>query len=319
MPFLKLLCVLLFLISTSLLSILLPFKAAGYSRDFIKEEIAKTGIYEVFGEMIIKNTKAGLLTDDSAKSEVKIVDEMLGEFNQDYLKLKSEQFIDDTSFWITGKTSTPPVISFVDIKEKIIKKNPQIITAIKEIEEESKKAELSTDSKELTADDQTFDRQNFSDFATLLKKDPVIKVGNNLMFLKSIYLIYKYGFMALIALALLSILAVYFLSGQNRMRAVAWCLAAAVAGQGITLGAVWLFYKTDPLPVMFSRFVGVNSDQKVIGLKIIDLVHNIALPWFNTYFKIQITTLAVIIILAAVFYLLGQRQSQVKPITRKSR
>jgi len=57
-------------------------------------------------------------------------------FTPDYIQKKVETTIDSSSKWIIGKSSTPPVISFTDVRDKLNEQYPQLLPTLENASQE---------------------------------------------------------------------------------------------------------------------------------------------------------------------------------------
>jgi uncharacterized membrane protein len=102
----RFLALLFFLATAPLVIFLAALSYGGVSTDIIKTELAKSGLYK--------------------KIDFPPV-------TPDYARAKVNKAIDDSALWITGKTNDAPIVSFKDIKDEFLAKNPDIQDSIVEM------------------------------------------------------------------------------------------------------------------------------------------------------------------------------------------
>ncbi len=117
----------------------------------IKSELNNASVYEKLSQ-----TLADISSNDSENTELAGI--ITSRFTSEYIKIKTEGVIDDTSNWITGKSTTPPMLSFKELKEDIVKENPQLLTQLTDMADEMKNESAAyADSSENT--DETMNQQ----------------------------------------------------------------------------------------------------------------------------------------------------------------
>jgi hypothetical protein len=113
------------------------------------------------------------------------------EITPTYVQGKIELLIDDTSAWISGATVTPPVISFADLKEKLIKQNKHMITQL-----ESAVSQMESTQQEVSSQPSDDSMQtpaiNIGDIQKFLKSDFTIPIGTYLFGFKQMIQISQY-------------------------------------------------------------------------------------------------------------------------------
>lgn len=166
----------------------------GITSSSIKQELAKSNVYDVLAEQVISNItpQDGAIPDDATYMVTSIIkNRMTGQ----YLRGKTEKAIDDTTLWINGSKGAP-VVSFSEIKNDINTQNPEFLPQIQQTIEEFKKqqGESGQDNVDTAA--------QANAFAAFIKNDFSMPVGHYLQSLKDMH------FAILIALPLLTVLLV---------------------------------------------------------------------------------------------------------------
>ena len=100
----------------------------------IKEQLVKAHAYEKVSEQM-----STLTADDADSAAINSILQHI--LTPEYLQGKTETTIDMSYNWIVGTTTIPPVLSFKDIKEDIVRQNPQLLTTIEELSKEVKDAQ----------------------------------------------------------------------------------------------------------------------------------------------------------------------------------
>jgi hypothetical protein len=91
----------------------------------VKESLQKSQIYTLTSAQISEQ-----LNSPSIDTEIplEIASVITKQFTPVYLQEKFEKLIDDTEEWVIGKSQTPPVLSFSELKTTLHEKNPQLLT-----------------------------------------------------------------------------------------------------------------------------------------------------------------------------------------------
>ena len=189
---LKVLLIILFAASTSLLVIALSLQKANYSANSIKTRLNSANFYQKVFDEVDKSLKSSANQESGPDPLAPILGQFL---NKEYLQQKIELFIDDTQTWAIGKAKKPPVLSFVDIKEKLIAQNPDLVKTLQEANAEFAKQQKETfqqsseqvqqqaaQAGEATTDTQ---QQNIN-FNQIMKSDFSIPIGQNILFVKNL-------------------------------------------------------------------------------------------------------------------------------------
>lgn len=104
----RVIALLFFLLTAPFVIFLATISYGEISPEIIKEELGKSGIYR--------------------KIEFPPI-------TPQYVKGKVEKAVDDSALWITGRTETPPIVSFKDIKDEFLASNPDIQGSLEEMAE----------------------------------------------------------------------------------------------------------------------------------------------------------------------------------------
>jgi hypothetical protein len=161
----------------------------GINGSSIKQELVKANLYDTITGPL-KTAFVGSDTDTQDPSASEITALIQNRLTQSYIQNKTETFIDDTGDWLQNKTTTPPVISFHEIKDDIIAKNPGLIDEIDKSFNEMKKQQTeqsSTDTTDGSSPDTAAMNKEMESFHNLMKSDFSIPVGRNLLPLKQAY------------------------------------------------------------------------------------------------------------------------------------
>lgn len=96
---------------------------AGISDSDIKEALATNNAYSRLSDVVQDFT-----IEDSTPETDQILSIVKERLTSSYLQGKTERAVDSSYQWITKSSDTAPTISFSEIKEDVIKKNPELLT-----------------------------------------------------------------------------------------------------------------------------------------------------------------------------------------------
>lgn len=187
----------------------------------IKQELSKTNLYEnLTTNLKTTFTDSELSTGSSEPSDITSV--IQNRLTKEYIQEKTETFIDDTSNWLQNKSTTPPVISFKEIKEDLIAQNPGMIEEMNKAIEDMKKQQQSDPAapEENMNADIALAGNELTSMQSLMESDFSIPVGENITGLKQAYQVLQIALPILAILVLLCIIALLFLNStvSSRLR-----------------------------------------------------------------------------------------------------
>lgn len=216
----------------------------GFSTTALKEELAKSGMYE----KIISFTK-----DSSDEENIDSVFAILqNHLNPDYLQIKIEGVVDDTTLWVTGKTETPPALSFKDIKDEIEANNPTLFTDMQQISQEMQTA-VAAENGEMTRTNQP------NELETFIKNDFSIPLKDTFAGIKQVYIVLTIALPVLSFLLILSLVGLGVLNKTWQKRSRWFGVTFLLAG---TLGVATIFFNQNLLTNSLG-FLLEQNDQMV--------------------------------------------------------
>ena len=232
------------------------------------------------------------------------------QFTSSYVQGKSETLIDDTFSWLDGKTKTPPVLSFKEIKDSIEQKNPELLMQLQQASEEMKVQQQQQ--TEMSGEPVPNDTM---DFNKIMKNDFSIPVGEQLGFLKYAYAFFKFALpvTAFYLLILLVLIALLSTTAKSRLR---WIGATFLSS---------IFFCCVPilLAVGFSQ-APLQIDAKNAELSsIISSISTIVVRSFaSKYLQVEILGVMTFVAVGIICFILSSMVSptqQAKPIAVRKR
>jgi len=139
---------------------------------------------------LVKNHMYSQLSDqlgklDTGDTNSGVVSQFIqNKFTSQYLQGKVEKAMNDSDDWVRGKTTTPPVISFKDVKDELNAQYPQLLPGIQQAAEKLKQAEAQNPQ---LAQQNPQASQNLEMIANLTKSDFTIPLNKYLIGLKDFY------------------------------------------------------------------------------------------------------------------------------------
>lgn len=256
----------------------------------LKTELARKNIYTQINSQLLKL--------DNEDPESQIVNSFLqSTLTPQYIQTKAETTIDSSFDWIRGKSATPPVLSFKDVKDKIVAQNPQLLSTIEDLAKEIKNQPIPQDqSADNTAPQEQPDAQalkGMDALTALAKSDFSIKLDQYLAGVKNFYNILRI-LQPILSVLLLIYLVLLFVLNKTWPSRLKWVgvtfIVSGILGFGVVLFDSYLLSA-------LSNFVSVNPNQVV---KIISpIVVQIIKRFVNSYINYQTTASIVLLIIGA--------------------
>lgn len=288
----------------------------------IKQQLVKVNAYEKISEQL-----RTLSTDDADSAAVNSILQRV--LTPQYLQGKLEPTIDMSYSWIVGATSTPPVISFKDIKEDIVRQNPQLLSTIEQMSKEMKDAP--SDAKAMdgqpaeAADAASPDQQqteemtkSIDQMAALAKSDFTFPLDKQLLGIKSFYTT-VHIWQPLLAIALLGILICIGLLAHSWKSRLRWIGVTLLFGAAFGYGFVVI---TTNVTTFITGLLSKATDAMMVTVS--PLILQVVTSFANTYTQYQTTVCIVSVVVGAMlvvtsfFMPSGSSITQIKPSGAKA-
>lgn len=165
------------------------------STSTLKANLRNMGTYnqlsKTFAQKDVKNADGGELYGNFVTKR----------FQPEYIQLKAEDAIDQSSAWITGKTQSEPVVNFKELKDDMARKYPFFIKALQN--DPSKQEMISYGLNEQQQQEFLMQRAGISDF---VKNDFSFALGHYLEGIKKFYSSLVYTIPILIIFLILALI-----------------------------------------------------------------------------------------------------------------
>jgi hypothetical protein len=281
----KLLLLLYFACTLPIVVLLTTVLYGGVSTTVLKKELARARIYNTFSTYISEFT----IEDADDETSEQITQIIKNRFTPTYVQTKAERALDDTHAWMLGKTISSPVISFKEVKEDILAKNPELLTSLESMAEEI--------NSESNNDEMSSLKKASEGFSSIAKSDFSINLGDKLTGLKSGYAALRIIHPVLVVLMLGSLILQSLLSSSALSR-LKW-LGATLMVAGI-IGFASIISNT-LLTKTIANIISSNTDQYIamfspIGLAIIQY-------FVSTYMQYQGFISIALLVAAAISFI----------------
>jgi hypothetical protein len=176
-------------------------------------------------------------------------------FTANYLQQKVEKAMNDSDDWVTGKSQTPPVISFTDVRDDLNAQYPQLLPAVEQAAEQMKQEEKQN--PQLQQNPQAANDLNMIDY--LAKSDFTVPLNSYLISFKNSYTTIR------ILQPALGILLILFLILQCTINKM-WPLRLKWIGITLLISSVWGFllaYGNGVVIAVLTKYLATNTNHAV--------------------------------------------------------
>jgi hypothetical protein len=291
--FIKILFAFLFIITVPFFTLSLSLRFSQYSGSYLKSALDDQNVYSKLTGQLNGYINTSLRSGSSDNPVSLIAPFIQKEFTPTYFQGKINHAIDDTESWLTSKSATPPVLSFTDLKDKIINQNTHIVSQLESLETayNTNKSQLESQMQDTgNSDSSTPTTLPEINISSWLKKDPVIPIGTYLGWLKSLAILSKLGPWILGALMTfdLILIAIVDLTPEGVANSWGWTLLLTAFWNGI-------------LYLLFLRFV--PDAGKLIHLPVnIPVITNIIIPIVTNPFSASLARISPYVTLTLVSF-----------------
>ena len=207
-----------------------------------------------------------LAPDESAGSPEDIILPFIKEqFTAVYIQGKSETLVGDTFMWLEGKSKTPPVLSFKEVKASIEEKNPELLVQLQQASEEMKVQQQQQ--TEMSGEPVPNDTM---DFNKVMKSDFSIPIGEQLGVLKQMYSFFKVA-LPLTAIYLLILLVLIALLSSPLKSKLRWIGATFLSSVLFCCLPILIAFGLSQTPIQFdvknAEFSGIISSISTIVVR----------------------------------------------------
>jgi hypothetical protein len=203
----------LFVITVPIVIFLTTILYGGFTVSTVKQDLVKADVYtKISGYLQTVQTDE---TDPNLQQFDTILKTRL---NASYVQGKTENVLDSSSSWISGQTTTPPVLSFKEVKDDIVAQNPNLLPNLTSLQKEIQNQSTDQSANPDEANQQQAMSEAFNSFNTMLKSDFTIQLGTYLQGVKQFYTTIKIAQPVLGILLLVYLLLIFFLSTSAKSK-----------------------------------------------------------------------------------------------------
>lgn len=252
----------------------------------LKQELSSAHIYDKANELL-----ANSVSDDQSSQQFDTILKTV--ITPSYLQDKTEYTIDLSYNWILNKSTTPPSVSFIEIKDAILKQNPQLLNEIDSFANEAKNDPSMQAENPDQANSNAEMQKSIDSLVTLAHSDFTIKLDTYLIGLKNTYHTLKIALPILILIMFGELTLIIILSHTWKSRFLWLGLTFILSG----LHGFGIIFLTNSLMKTITSYIlnYSNDSFKLFSPIIIE----IAKLFVNTYVKYQ-TFVSVIFIASAI-------------------
>jgi len=267
---------------------LFTISSGGVSPEDIKTALKISGFYTLTSEQIGEGFKSGDAEVPDAVTKI-----IKKHVTPEYLETKANTLIDDTSLWASGKTQTPPEISFPEIKSEILKQNPKLIDQLKELEASAKEAQKNAPEDQDMADANGSDGgPGLVSFGNLVEKDFKFSLEKQLSGIKSMHNFLKIAVPLSAIISLIFLLLIFFTSPNSSNKIFSLGLAFLVTAlfSGICYFISSSISISSILTILGSTInTNLNKvSENRLAEVLVEFANYIGQIFFNSYSKIQL-------------------------------
>jgi len=209
----KILLLLLIVFLSPLFILTFALRMAPLSSSTVKHELVAGNVYARAVTDLYAQIDASVQTGAADDPLTLIGPFIRREITVTYVQKKAETLIDDTSAWLAGR-GAPPVLSFKDLKDKLIAQNRDVVTQLEAMSREIAQAQEAAKKEATDQGVQGSDMPSFNpaDLQKFLQSDFSIPVGTQFAWVKSFVTFFRSAAVVLGALYLLVIVGMIALS-----------------------------------------------------------------------------------------------------------
>ena len=220
----QLLLLISFVFFSPLLFIVLAVRIAAPTGDALKTQLRTKDVYTTAIRALHGEIDTAMTNGEGDNPIALVAPFLKKELTASYIQGKAEGLIDTTEQWLKGHGNAP-VLSFFDLKEKLIKQNKHMLTQL-----ENAMSEMEAQQKNMEQEQGTHskDQLPFSkkDIDTFLKSDFTIPIGAHIGWMKSSARVFSIISMVLMGMYASSFLCILLLAQtvRSKLHWVGWTL-----------------------------------------------------------------------------------------------
>ncbi len=262
----------------------------------IKNNLLTSNAYTIISDKLSQQLDSA--SQDSSDATINaIITAAKNRITPSYLQQKTEKAIDDSTLWIEGKTTNPPVLSFSEIKDDINAQNPEILPSLLKTMNEFKKQQ-----EELQKEDPNNTSGNsleLNGLGTFVQNGFTIQLVNGVKTIKNLRGQIFIAFVIFLILDTFALLLIFLFSKSLKSK-------LKYSGIVFIIGAIYGYVLTFGLGIFSNiiTFVLKSQDQPAV-VYISPIIINLLTTFINKYKQIQTFTSIGLIGLGIVFVIIS--------------
>lgn len=253
----------------------------GVSSVSIKNNLLTSNAYTLLSDQIGKQLDSA--SQDSSDATVNaIITAAKNRITPSYLQQKTEKAIDDSTLWINGKTSTPPILSFSEIKDDINAQNPEILPSLIKTMDEFKKQQEELQKED--PDNSSGKTMELNGMGTFIQNGFTVPLEKGVGTIKTIHNQIFIGFIVFLILDSFALLIMFLFSHslKSKLKYIGIVFViTSIYGYLLTFGLGTLF--------KIAEYIIKSQDQPAV-VYVAPIILNLVATFINKYKQLQTFT-----------------------------
>lgn len=231
---------LIVILTTPFFILSLSIKLSGFGIDTLKKTLVETKTFEMASSKIALMIDEAMVNTPRKDPLRKVAEELKGYLTPSYIEGKADAVIDSTIVWFADSRLPEPSLSFADLKESLLSKNPGLVDQLLrfQIEYEKNLPAMQEALIEQAAADPNVSVPMLPEIniQKFIDNNMTVPIGRYVSFLKPAYLFFTYG-LQITSLVILACVALLFITlpTPDNSRKVARSLILAALFSGLPL------------------------------------------------------------------------------------
>jgi hypothetical protein len=292
-------CLIIFFIMVLPVTLFLAVpKLNGFTVKKVEANLQQDQVYAQMSQAIQSHLAEAGTDEQTMAPEDQVMALVRTELTPAYLQLKIETLLDQTAAWTVDSGQTPPAISFNDIQQKLVAKNPAIKQQLDEALTQLKEGQQQTGGQlpQVAGDQQSQQAlqqilQSANNLDSIANGDWTVSLKEPLAGLPPAYTYYVIGLpiaVVLLVLCLIGLLALG-VTWPSRLASVGWALIGAAIWNGLLSVIFWLVVVNEGLLRMLPLSGADGAMAKAV-------VRSIQTAVFDGYITIEVATTVILLV-----------------------
>lgn len=272
----------------------LAMRVAPLTPDSVKHELIAGGVYTTVITDIQKTVDDALQNGASDDPLTVVGPFVRSEITVPYIQGKAEKLINDTDAWFNG--GAPPVLSFKDLKDKLVAQHRDIVSQLESMSAELSQAQEAAKQQAAESGQPAGEMPSFTpaDLQKFLSSDLSIPVGTQFGWVKSLVVFFRSA-LVVVGITMLLLLAGIILLSSSAASKLRW------------IGFTFLFTAIWNIPGIFMSMIVSGAMASALRQSgsvqtyLTPIVQAIGTPLVTSYGKIALASVVIISVIAVGF------------------